>query len=239
VNQQDYIMRMIDQLAVFLGRIMFHKAAGNLVEAGNELEATVTNMLGLDPELFFSLPPEALSVLIDTSAAPGPDTWYVAGVLLAEQADLLERAAAPSIAAPGAGAEDRRIHGRKTGAVSMLLKACQAGADQARVHARIDALVASIEFEAADRGLLRSLLLHYEADSLYGKAEDFLFILAALAGEEAHGFCLSFYDRLLLKEDGELARGGLPRTEILEGLQTLKGLWICGICPAIPGSKGD
>ncbi|MFZ4618813.1 MAG: hypothetical protein ACOYM2_21820, partial [Rectinemataceae bacterium] len=179
VNQQDYIMRMIDQLAIFLGRIMFHKAAGNFVEAENELEATVRNMLGLDPELFFSLPPEALSALVDSSAAPGPDTWYVAAVLLAEQAELLERAAAASAAAPGPaaasaapgapgprGSGDSRIHGRKTGALSMLVKACQAGADQARVHARVDALVASLEFEAGDLGLLRTLILHCEADRL-------------------------------------------------------------------------
>ncbi|MEI6386516.1 MAG: DUF6483 family protein, partial [Spirochaetota bacterium] len=133
--------------------------------------------------------------------------------------------AEPGAAVPGAAPVDRRIHGLKSGAVSMLVKACQAGFDLTQVHARIDALVASFEFEAGDLGLLRTMILHYEEDRLYGKAEDFLFILAALAGDAEHGFCLSFYDRLLIKEDVELAKGGLPRTEVLEGLQTLKGQW--------------
>ncbi|MBU2604039.1 MAG: hypothetical protein KKA32_18055 [Actinobacteria bacterium] len=78
--------------------------------------------------------------------------------------------------------------------------------------------------------MLSSLLRYFETTGEYARAEDVLFRrigdgdpdLVEHADLVERG--IGFYLRLLLKPDQELVEGGLPRDEVEEGLETLRGM---------------
>jgi hypothetical protein len=69
-----------------------------------------------------------------------------------------------------------------------------------------------------------ALMLHHEQRREFGKAEDALFEMLRVAGNDPESIeiALGFYGRLRVLSDEVLALGGLPRSELEEGLAELR-----------------
>ncbi len=65
--RQDYIMRMIEQLAKVLSKILFNKQNGNYQESFNNIDTACKNILGLDYNMINSLSGKDIISLLDFS----------------------------------------------------------------------------------------------------------------------------------------------------------------------------
>jgi hypothetical protein len=83
---------------------------------------------------------------------------------------------------------------------------------------KIEVFVESLGDETLPPSTYAMLMHYYESIGNFAKAEDYLYALRETTEEsrELNQFARSFYDRLMLKDDLQLERGGLPRAEIEE-----------------------
>ncbi len=92
-------------------------------------------------------------------------------------------------------------------------------------RAAIRELLELLADEALPWNTLQLLFRYYERYGQYGKAEDMLFHMMdnEVAGSEIADLGLGFYERLESMTDDCLEMGGLPRDEVREGLEQLRG----------------
>lgn len=205
-------MRMIDRLVNALVRVLLHKQAQELGSASKELEAAYRSLLGMNPDFVRHFSAEQLANLIGTDPETTPARCYVLGVLLKEEAEIARL-----------DHRDEESLQLCLKALSLLLAAFLASpilleGDHAR---RIEECVAFLRDVHFPPDLLERLMLFYERVGKFPKAEDVLFALITVSDEDnARGF--AFYERLLQQPDAALEAGGLPRSEVQEGLRQLK-----------------
>ena len=89
--QKDYILRIIEQMAKVLAKVLFNKEAGNHVEAIKEIENALKSDIGIDPILLDTLPIENIADFFGLShdKASASIKCILAGQLLKEKADIL------------------------------------------------------------------------------------------------------------------------------------------------------
>jgi len=98
---QDYIMRLIEQIAAMLAAIIAKRRNGQIEEARQDLEATCGQTVGLTLEAVKQLSPEALaSHLCDSGGNRYPRSVILAE-LLVQDAEILEAQGATQEAIPG------------------------------------------------------------------------------------------------------------------------------------------
>lgn len=79
--REDYIIRLIKQLAAFLARIAGHRKRGEYTQALDEMNRAWTDILDVPRELVDATDPETLAALLRE-----PAKMRLAGRLLAEEA---------------------------------------------------------------------------------------------------------------------------------------------------------
>jgi hypothetical protein len=87
---QDYFMRLIDQVAVMLARIVGLRAAGDNSGAQEELDVQCRQAIGLDISRLQQMSPEALSGLLRTSGGLRPSRAILLAELLLKDAEMQE-----------------------------------------------------------------------------------------------------------------------------------------------------
>ena len=89
--QQDYIIRMIEQLAAFLWSIIFNKEVGIYEYALEEIESAYNGLLGLDSSKIKNL--EIDEIIKNNTCENGLNIGNIEAIasLLFEEADILER----------------------------------------------------------------------------------------------------------------------------------------------------
>jgi hypothetical protein len=144
-------------------------------------------------------------------AETAPVRWYILGCLLDEHRDILLRTEQ---------AEAALTVARK--ALFLLLSAYNRsdGPVEPGHGERIDELVSRDTGPGLPTHFLESLALYQERRERFARAEDLWWMLIELE-RAAVPRVRAFYDRLLLQPDETLEDGGLPRTEVEEGLQAL------------------
>lgn len=210
--EQDYFMRMVSMLARMLARIIFLKNQKDFPDALLEIEATGRTLLGIDHVLIRQLSPAQLMGLLGTDPSLAIPKSYILGLLLKEEAEI------------------RSLTGEEEEAGLLNLKSLELLIDAwlaeekalAQEHTgHIDALLTVLAGSALPPGLLEKVMSYHEGTGHFDRAEDVLFdILAATPGFAPEG--MQFYRRLLMKSDGDLRAGNLPREEVLEGIAELK-----------------
>ncbi len=210
--EQDYFMRMVSMLARMLARIIFLKNQKDFPHALLEIQATGKTLLGIDPTLIRQFNPAQLRVLLGTDPSLAIPKAYILGLLLKEEAAI------------------RSMMGEESEAGLLNLKSLellidawlQEGKGLSPEHAHhVDALLAELAGSALPAELLEKVMSYHEGTGRFDKAEDVLFeILAASPDFALEG--LQFYRRLLMKSDGDLLAGNLPREEVLQGIAELK-----------------
>ena len=214
--QRDYVLRLIEQFARAVTRVIGLRKQGEPAAAHAELAALTQSFLGINAKLLFSLTDVQLLSLFTVGDALDSGRAVLAEQILVEEAAIQDALSAPELA------ETYRLRG-----LSLLLE----------VLAR-DPLFRTSEYTADLNQLLEDagdelpashhlkLFRYFAATGRYADAENLLFELVESGVREAVAEGFAFYERLLTLEDAELARGNLPRREVEEGIAQLRKLGI-------------
>lgn len=203
-------MRLLDQLAQALARVLSLRDNNTPDEALGFLNRESERLIGIDGALLEVLTPDALRKM--TASA---EHTIVAARVLEEIALIREEQGLPHEATAA-------------GVKSFALYAAAVQIDAAAADDGYRERIIGFGDACAERGLtadeLRELMHGYEALGAYGRAEDALFALvdSVESPQELLLLGLDFYTRLNGKADDELADGGLPRSEIPDGIQELR-----------------
>lgn len=207
--QRDYIMRMIEQLGQALQHILRLQQVEKFDEAQIEINRAGKTLLGMDMQILRSLEEAALPGLFGTGENLDGAACLAAGVLLHEEAHLLEQLQQPAAS---------RVNYRK--ALQLYLEALLHNPALRRPEylTRFDALLEKSPPDVLPDAVLLKLFRLYEALGRFGKAEDMLFFLADRAATDVFAEGIAFFRRMQNVPPAALIAGNLPPEEVAEGL---------------------
>ena len=211
--RKGYVETQIEALARALAKILLRKNEGDYNAAITDIRLAGQKMTGFDPTVLAALADEALVDLFWFNKQFDAAKCYMAGYLLAEQAESYEGLRRTHLA---------KISLRKARILLMEALVHEETLRKADVIERIDALEKIIEDEVETPAELRRRFLYFEAIGNFGRSEDSLFEFRTPNDPEWRKEAERFYSRLLEMRDPDLIRGGLPREEVLAGLEEIR-----------------
>jgi hypothetical protein len=208
--KRDYIMRMIEQLGVVYQAILGLKSKGDYDEAERAISRAGQQLLGFDMDLLRSLSDEAIISLLKRPDASDVGVYIVAAELLREQGEIDEFRRGVDAA-----------YDCRHKSLALYLEACANAPEwcSEEVITKVRALAGTLAGYHLPPSVQRNLFYYYELIGDYAEAENVLFELAEGGAAGAPALGSGFYDRLRVKDDEELARGGLPRDEVEDGYE--------------------
>lgn len=204
--RKDYLLRVIEQFAAFLEKILFHKQAGDYAGAEQQIDATVKTLLGLDPELLYAMGTDQILTTVVGDTKFDMDICLVIAELYNQKADMAKT-----------GSSEKLYGEYLERSFLLYAEAIRHGADNRSYRDRILALVAALRQQEVTDILRLKFVWYYEFCGLFAKAEDILYELVDSGFKGIRNIGLEFYRRLADKEDSLLAIGNLPRKEVEEG----------------------
>ncbi len=198
--QSDTVMRMIESLGQLLRRLLGLTEEQRLEEAAHLLRDAMHRLTGVELSVARALPAERLFYLIGTGE---PARTLAAARVMCMQADLDD-----GLLCPEEGAALRQK------ALEVYLRLGPEGGGYVVEHVEV----------LRGRGIPADphlLMQFYESVGSFARAEDAL-DAALTAGTLDEQDARAFYARLLALSDGTLVRGGLPRGEVLEGMDRFR-----------------
>jgi tetratricopeptide (TPR) repeat protein len=211
--QRDYIMRMIEQLAIVLKKILHLKQEGKIDEAETEISNIGKTLLGLDIDFLNKFNTAGIIDFLTRSNSFDTGKCIIIAELLKEKGELHD-----------IRKELNESYQCYQKSLDLYLEVLNKFTEyrQNDFFKKITFLTDKlIEYEMPAR-LQYKLMQYYEMIGDYAEAENILFHLIDNGGIEIVKEGLQFYNRLLAKTDDELKKGNLPRNEIEEGLLALK-----------------
>lgn len=208
VFRNDYILRMIDEMTQMVAKVLALKQDRKHIEALWEIDEQLSKQFRLNSRLVDSLPVKDII-----------DMHSLQGIVEAEQLQGI------ALLLHEEGKIKLEMGDREQGLKSLLkalhlfLYAEQQGADPHafQLHQRVDEILKEWKGFVLPVVVDELLLCYEEKRGRYAEAENVLHrLLARNAVNDAAA--ISFYEHLLSVDDGQLAAGGLPREEVLEGL---------------------
>lgn len=209
----DYILRMISQLAKVLAHIVQLREKGRDDDALREVDQSMQKLCGLNSQLVNSLSEASLIAALRGGATLDVGKCLVLAGLLKEEADvLLDRDREDDAAA------------RYLKSLALYLEAMH---DDARLVLpsyveRIQTVAEALDEFMMPLEIRTSLMEYYEMSGAFGAAEDVLLDMLEDEEDDAQAIGTGFYERMLALSDDELATGDLPRDEVLEGLERVR-----------------
>ena len=209
----DYILRMISQLAKVLAHIVQLRDKGRDDDALREIDQSMQKLCGLNSQLVNSLSEASLIAALRGGATLDVGKCLVLAGLLKEEADvLLDRDREDDAAA------------RYLKSLALYLEAMH---DDARLVLpsyveRIQTVAEALDEFMMPLEIRTSLMEYYEMSGAFGAAEDVLLDMLEDEEDDAQAIGTGFYERMLALSDDELATGDLPRDEVLEGLERVR-----------------
>jgi tetratricopeptide (TPR) repeat protein len=209
--QQDYILRMIEQLGVFVRRVTGLRQEGKTEEALNAIGEAFGSMGGLNASLIHALSEDDLINLLRARGAIDSDRCLALAELLREEADIYEDLGQHAEAQP-----------RYLKSLRLHLEAFPDPEDTpltistAAVTNLVDRVPSpALSFQTFDR-----LITFLTESGEYALAENVLLERreALPDEEEAIGIGEEFYRSVLDQPDDGIETGGLSREEAEEGL---------------------
>jgi hypothetical protein len=218
--QRDYILRQIEQLGMAYGALVRSAEERKGLQyrvAGEPFDQALRQHFGLDTETVRARSAEELidAVRLESSAFEGPgvvaDRLALLAALVREQADL----------DAAQGDDDEAAIGRlKALQIFMTVLVTEAASSDFASRA-IDPLLDLLAAYELPREVMGLLWRHAEQSGDFARAENWLFaLLDDDPGALDDG--IAFFERLTHFGDEELARGNLPRAEVLSGLAELR-----------------
>lgn len=210
--ERDFFMRQIQLLAQVLSKILLHKKVLEFPQARREIESAYKSFFGVGGEFVRQFSAEQLIEMVGKDVETASVQWYTLGALLKEEAEIQKLE----------GSEDESLLSSQK-ALSLVLTAFNdLGMPMEPDHPQ--KIVESVErlrgIEIAN-GVKEKLFRFYEITNKYDKAEDILFELMQTDSRFVEAG-IAFYERLLKLSNEELAKGGLPRHEVIEAVESLR-----------------
>ncbi|MDQ7092936.1 DUF6483 family protein [Desulfosporosinus sp. PR] len=214
-EDKDYLMKMIKEFTISLGKIMGLKAENKIEESQEALNDTLKYVTELNIEVIEALPYDILIHKVSGNRLFNTGKHLMLGELLIQQADIFE------------------IKGEKSRAKNLYWKSlniliniflCGDALASEEDKSRIDELIEKIGWFNLPNESKLSLFQYYELTNKYAKAEDVLFdlIKTTEVNQDILTKGIDFYERLINKDPDDLEKGNLPMDEVSEGLATLR-----------------
>lgn len=211
--QRDYFMRMIEQMTEAVGQIMNLRRERKQEEALLVIDDLLDKRFRLSSKLIRSLSDEDLMKVMTTNGILETDQMSAIAVLIRHEAELNDEL----------GREDESFSSYVK-ALHLFLRLSLAGAEpvMAKPRDQIQELLVLLQPYELPVSTKRLLIEWYEGEARFDLAENMMHELlddSALHVEDA----ADIYRRMLLLSDEKLELGGLPREEVLQGLEALTG----------------
>ena len=209
--RKDYILTMIEELAQFLGRLIFLKETSRFEAALAEIDEVSGRLFERSIRQLDAMTPEEILTL--SRGWEDVRRSFALGSILKELGDIA------SLKGDEARAGD--LYGKGLGVLLDIYGTGQEALPLETVD-KIETLL-----QLADGGTIppivaRLLFLYQERGGFYADAEDLLFDLLQHDEPGMLDEGIAFYERLLTKDDTDLRDGNLPREEVEEGLSELR-----------------
>ncbi|MCA9859505.1 MAG: hypothetical protein KC438_07280 [Thermomicrobiales bacterium] len=208
---QDYILRMIQQMGLFVTGIVQRRKEGNYEQALVDIEEAYGRMTGLHASLVHGLSEDDLIAMLTARGSIHPERFIAIAILLHEEGDIYAEQDNVAQALP-----------RLSKALRLYLEAWERS-DELR-HETIPGLDATITWMEGYpiTPETRVLLLDYlEEKGRFDEAENHIVDWLDDGSAEAAEHATAFYERLLERSDPELIVGGLTRDEVQTALDDL------------------
>lgn len=209
---QDYILRMMQQISLFITGVFRLRRDGDLKTAHEEVLSGYGHLTGLPASLVHGLSEEDLLVMLSARGELPVDRCVGLAELLREEAEILL-------------ADDREDEAwpRFVKALRFYLEALAGETDLRSVDLPgLDEVVDRISWHPLGPGT-RSLLLPYlESTGQFDKLENVLIAWMETGDSDALTVSMAAYERLLDRTDAELIVGGLTRSEVEHALMALR-----------------
>jgi hypothetical protein len=215
---QDYIKRMLEQFGEFLLALKKLMSEDKQEEAREQLDLAYKEALGLDPEFVRNAPDDFLILSAGMSRVGDVDKSLVLADLLATDGDWHAIAGDDDTAA--------RCYAKSMNVLAESVLRQPFGVAREHVE-RVDALELKItHYDLPYETRERMFRLHERIGEFAGAEDDLYHLLDLSQGdvelnEHIVERGIAFYQRLLSLKDHELMLGGLPRSEVQEGLEDL------------------
>ncbi len=206
--KQDYIMRLIEQLAQAFHQIIGLKARGRFDEAEAIISRTGQLLLGCDMALLRGLSDEGIIALLKRTDAADIGAYIVAAELLREQGDMDGSRSGPDASYP-CYLKSLSLY---LESFTIVPEACSA-----EYAEKIAFLTDQLAPYVLPAHIQRKLLVYFELRGDFAQAENVLFQWAEADDPAVREHGHAFYARLRARTDDDLVRGGLPRAEMEEG----------------------
>ena len=215
--QKDYIMRIIEQFAKSLAKIAGYRVQQQHAEALENISEAFSLFVGLDSDMVAAMSDTELISLLKHDGVLDVRKCIFLAELLKEQGDVYDNQTESDDAC------DSRLK-----ALSMYLAAWESDREidfEQRLD-KIEILQKRLRDYDLPSQTKHILFRFYDWAGLYSKAEDLLFDMLddEIDHDRSINIGIEFYNRLLQRSDEELSDGGLPRGEVMEGLQQLEGM---------------
>ena len=209
--QRDYILRQVELAAAMLARLLGMARDGHRQQAIGLFDQAYQPLVGVSGRVVASLTEEQLLMMLTSGPSPDPRRVGVTVELLVAEAELL--------AEEGLAAEAAARYRRALGLAAYLASHTASLPDPA-LAGRLAARAGDLDLAPRQRLHLCRLL---EALGRYADAEDSLFEVVDDDPDDSAAVDqgISFYQRLLAREDADLEAGGLPRDEVRTALAEL------------------
>lgn len=219
LDEKDYIMRMVKEFAIAIGRIIGLKAENKIEESQKVLSETLEDFTDLNIEVLEALPYEILIRKVSGSRQINTDKCLMLSELLTLQADIYETRG-----------EKARARNLALLSLDILLNVLLNDDDSVleQNQGKVEEIIERLGwFYVSDKSKLL-LFKYYELTANYAKAEDVLsnLIESDETNDDILAKGIAFYERLTNKNQTELEKGNLPIEEVLEGLANLKEIRI-------------
>jgi hypothetical protein len=213
--ESDYLMRLVEQLAKALSKILFLKEEKKYDDALEEIRQAGKLLIGVDLNMLNYISDADLLALFKPDELMNSGKFIVLAELLNKEGEI--------------NSETGKVNESFRCFIKALVLYCEAIKFK-------DVLKPEDYFEKIDKVILHlsdydlswnaknSLINYYEISGKYSKAEDLIFELAEGGDAQILSSGLSFYNRLLLKTDEEIEKGNLSREEIENAINELKSL---------------
>lgn len=210
--ERDYFMRMINILTQMIARMLFLKNQKEFPKALLDIQSTSKTLLGINGDLLRRLSPDQIMQLFGSDLTVAVPKSYVAAILFKEEADIRARM--------GEDDESLLLNQRSLTLLLDVLEWANEPVEPTHLPA-IEEVLGKLKDLPVPAVLLEKVFHFHERMGRYDKAENVLYEILEMNPEFKTGGVL-FYKRLLEKKDEELLKGGLPREEVLEGMEKLE-----------------
>jgi hypothetical protein len=218
--QRDWILRVIEELGVFVAAVLDLRRSGQFQQAERVIDDALLRLVGFRLAVADQFSAEKLANMLRLANVERLDRRDVAERLVVLGTLLQEAAAVDDDLGNSRRRDERRIKALQV----FLIGLTEEPTTPRRAVAAVDQLLLELTEFDLPVDVKERLWQHFQQEGDFARAENWLFELLddAEAPEDALARGIAFYQRLAALDDDVLRGGNLPRDEVQLGLAQLQ-----------------